>query len=235
MSLSERLQTVIGLCPDSECVADIGTDHGFVPMALIEEGKASRAVASDVGAAPLQRALEHVERAGLSEKISLRLGDGLKTLSPGEADTVVITGMGGLLIRKILSESPEIVKKTKTLILSPQSDIAEARRFVSERGFLFEEERMVFEDGKFYVIMRLKNSFQSENPVKQTLSPEEMLYGPCLLRDRPAVFSAYLKRRRDTLAAIIASLSEGDSSDAEKAREEKLREIKSIDGILGSL
>ena len=95
MKLSKRLETVASFVPKGSNIADIGTDHGYVPIYLVREGQAEHAVAMDVRKGPLERARAHVEAAGLGSRIDVRLSDGLAGLKPGEADCVVIAGMGG--------------------------------------------------------------------------------------------------------------------------------------------
>ena len=104
MKLSKRLETVASFVPKGSNIADIGTDHGYVPIYLVREGQAEHAVAMDVRKGPLERARAHVAEAGLGSRIDVRLSDGLAGLKPGEADCVVIAGMGGELIIHILEE-----------------------------------------------------------------------------------------------------------------------------------
>ena len=138
------------MVPENKCTADIGTDHGFVPVSLVREGIAERAIASDVGKGPLMRAETRIRRAGLSERIECRLGDGLSVLSPGETEVIVIAGMGGMLMVRILSDGLDVAKSARTLILSPHRDAYELRKFLMEQGFQITQETMVKEDGKYY-------------------------------------------------------------------------------------
>ena len=140
----------------ARCLADVGTDHGYIPIYLVEEGIVSSAIAMDINKGPLQRASENIERHGLSGRIGTRLSDGLKALAPGEADCVVIAGMGGGLVKKILTEGREALESVRELILQPQSELEEVRRFLWEQGYVTEAEEMVLEDGKYYPMMRLR-------------------------------------------------------------------------------
>ncbi len=114
------------------------------------------AFAMDINEGPLSRAREHVEENGLSDRIELRLSDGLCALQPGEAETAVLAGMGGGLMIRILKNSPDVTAGMKEFILQPQSEIARVRAFLLEEGFLFIREDMVFEDGKFYPMMKVR-------------------------------------------------------------------------------
>ena len=148
MMLSERLQAVCALCPHGECLVDIGTDHGYVPVTLVEEGVVNRAVAMDVRKGPLSRAAASVREAGLTDRISLRLSDGLDGLQAGEADVVLIAGMGGPLTVRILAAGEEKLSDVKALVLQPQSEIGDVRRYLSMHGWRILRENMVLEDGK---------------------------------------------------------------------------------------
>ena len=103
MQLSKRLRAAAGMVTKGNIVADVGCDHAYTSIYLCKEGIAPRVIAMDVNKGPLQGAKTHVEQAGLSEQIDIRLSDGLQKLMPGEADTVLLCGMGGLLMIKILS------------------------------------------------------------------------------------------------------------------------------------
>ena len=149
--LSERLKLVASFVPQDSRIADIGTDHGFVPICLAKEGRIKSALAMDVRTGPLERAEAHIKEAGISDiPISTRLSDGLKELKPQEADTVIIAGMGGELEIKILQEGRHLWSTIRRFILSPQSDLEKVRRFLSEEGFLIEKEAMLREEGKYY-------------------------------------------------------------------------------------
>ena len=117
-----RLQAVAHQVKIHCVTADIGCDHGITSIYLIEQGLADHVIAMDINEGPLERAREHVTESGLTEQIELRLSDGAKKLVPGEADTLLVSGMGGALICKILEDSPEIVERVQELVLSPQSE-----------------------------------------------------------------------------------------------------------------
>ena len=134
MELSKRLLAVASLVTPGSIVADIGTDHAYIPLYLIQEKKAPGAIAMDVNEGPLLRAEEHVRDAGLTEQIRLRRSDGLEQLSLGECDCAVIAGMGGGLMIRILSAHPEITKSLKECILQPQSEIERVRSFLLGGG-----------------------------------------------------------------------------------------------------
>lgn len=153
MHISRRLERVASFVKDGGVVADIGTDHGYIPIYLVKEKRAVSAIAMDVRMGPLSRAKEHIAEYGLEKQISVRLSDGLEKLCPNEADTVVIAGMGGELMIRILQQGRHMWDSVKQWVLSPQSELAQVRRFLAEQGFRIEKEDMLEEDGKFYVIL----------------------------------------------------------------------------------
>ena len=130
MKLSKRLETILDMAKrwvsgqeaegqNEICAADVGTDHGFVPICLVERGIVGRALALDVRTGPLLRAQEHVRERGLQERIELRLGDGLSPIEPTEAQLVILTGMGGELMLRILRENAQVRKSVRGFIFSP--------------------------------------------------------------------------------------------------------------------
>lgn len=155
MELSGRLQAVASLVTAGHRVADIGTDHAYIPIYLVQEGLSASAIAMDVNRGPLKRAKEHVKQNGMEGRIELRLSDGFEKLEPSQADTAVIAGMGGPLMLRILEAYPETVRSLRELVLQPQSETAKVRAFLLEKGFLFIREDMVKDDGKYYPMMKV--------------------------------------------------------------------------------
>lgn len=134
-------------------MADIGTDHGFLPMALWETGKCRRVILSDVNSGPLEKARENMAKAGISMDMDMRMGDGLDTIQPGEVTTIVIAGMGGVLMTEILGGD---LKKTHTfrkIILQPRNGQDKLRFWLVNHGFRIEKERLVMEKGKICEIL----------------------------------------------------------------------------------
>ena len=132
-------------------LADVGTDHGYVPIALVQRKKIQKAIAMDVNKGPLQRAREHIAEHKLEEYIETRLSDGVKKLEAGEVDSILIAGMGGELVIHILSEGMEVCRSVKELILQPQSELRRVRRFLRENKYKIIDEDMILEEGKEYL------------------------------------------------------------------------------------
>ena len=153
IQLSKRMSALASLVTEGSRLADIGTDHGYIPIALVQKGRSPSALAMDVGKGPLSRAREHIHSQGLDTYIETRLSDGLTELHEGEADTVLIAGMGGLLTVRILSSKREVLGGA-TLVLQPQSDLPSVRGWLAEEGYAITAEDLVLEDGKYYPMMR---------------------------------------------------------------------------------
>lgn len=155
MQLSLRLSAIADLVTEGNRLVDVGCDHGYLPVYLIQQKKIPSAIAMDVRKGPLSRAQEHIRQYGLEEYIQTRLSDGLEGLKAGEGDTLVIAGMGGPLMERILTDGRSVRNSFSELILQPQSDIPHFRRFIQSEGWEITEEKMVEEDGKFYPMMRV--------------------------------------------------------------------------------
>ena len=220
MQLSKRLETLISLAGTGDCVADIGTDHGHVPVELVRRGMFARAVASDIRKGPLKAADAHIRKAGLTERIDIRLGDGLNVLSPGEAEVILISGMGGALMQRILTEGKAAAKSARRLVLSPQSEIPEFRSFLQNSGYAIIAEKAVFEDGKFYILMTVESGEQE--PWEGT----ERLYGKILLDSGGEVTEAYVRKRKAILQRILRSLKKAEDPKAEERRIKTEDELK---------
>jgi tRNA (adenine22-N1)-methyltransferase len=154
MQISKRLEAVAGMVTSGSVLADIGTDHAYIPIYLTEAGRIPHAVAMDVNKGPLQKAREHIADCGLEQQIETRLSDGLAALAPGEAQSVLIAGMGGPLTVRILQDGRDKLAGCRELILQPQSDIKAVRAYIEREGWQIVREEMICEDGKYYPMMR---------------------------------------------------------------------------------
>ncbi len=218
MKLSKRLETVISFVEKGSRVADVGTDHGYVPIVLAERGIAAECLAMDVREGPLRRATDHIRQHGLEEVIETRLSDGVKALKAGEADTVIAAGMGGELVIHILEDGRRLWDQTKHWILSPQSEIDKVRDFLIKNGFFIDREEMVKEDGKYYTVMDVIRG-KMEEP-----APWELLYGPCLVREKHPVLREFLLKEKEGLTGILDGL---ENRTGERAKDRTL-ELKRL-------
>lgn len=150
-NLTPRLKAAASLVRGGGILADIGTDHGYLPIYLVESGKISKAIAADIGKMPLENARKSVEQNALSDKISLRLSDGLRGFSPDDADEFVFAGMGGTLIAEKLAETDWIKNGKYHFVFQPQSRAEELRQFLFDNGFQIEEEIATHEGRRVYI------------------------------------------------------------------------------------
>lgn len=153
--LTPRLEKVCAYVGRCDTLADIGTDHAFVPITLVRDGKCRRAYACDVGEGPLRNAMQYINDAGLTQRIVTVLSDGFASV-PDDWDTAVIAGMGGELIARIISEAA--VSAAQTLVLQPMTKAAELRRFLYENGFTVADEDIVREGEKLYTVIKAVHS-----------------------------------------------------------------------------
>lgn len=219
--------------PVGVSACDIGCDHGFVAIYLVEKGICPGVIAMDVNEGPLLRAKEHIESASLSTYIDTRLSDGLEKLAPGEAECMIAAGMGGRLIVKIMADDPEKLRSLRYLVLQPQSEISLVRRFVRERGFVIRREDMVLEEGKFYPMMLAEavSGVQAERSMERSACRESLEdeFGPCLIRDRHPVLAKYLDwwegQQNRILAAASAYPDRRAQVEAELARIRDVRKM----------
>ena len=188
MALSRRLETIAGLVPPGTTAADIGTDHGLIPAALAGRGICPHVIATDLRPGPLKAARSLIRTRGLEDRVSLRLGDGLAPVRPGEADVIIVSGMGGALMRRILENGRETAAAASCLILSPQSELEAFRSFLWQESYFIDEERILEEDGKYYFILRVHPG------EAQTLSREELCFGKNVSSADLETYSNYLLR-----------------------------------------
>ena len=222
--LSIRMQAVADLVSDGMRIADIGTDHGFVPIALVSAGRCPYAVAADVRRGPLSHAAENIRKYGLSEVIETRLSDGLEKIKPGEADSIIIAGMGGMLMIRILEEGREVIASAKELILQPQSDIPQVRIWLQSHGFVIISERIALDAGKYYFMMK---AVHGKAPAHDTADD---LYGKCLLEAGDKLLQLYLEDEEKKLCDIWDGLLR-QTSEKSRQRLSELTELIKINRI----
>lgn len=222
--LSARMQAVADMVPLGSSVCDVGCDHGYVSIYLMEHAIAERVLAMDINQGPLQRAREHVWRAGLSDYIEIRQSDGLRAFQAGEAQVLICAGMGGPLMQRILLEQPEKTASLKTLILQPQSELAQFRFFLAKMGYSITREDMILEEGKFYPVICAQTGGEPYE-----LSAKQAEFGPLLLSERNPVLFSFLQREEKKYALLRERLVQcGDSKRAQK----RLLDLEEKRGLL---
>jgi len=216
--LSKRMRVIADMVRPGSIPADIGTDHGWLPVYLLQTGKCSRALAMDLRPGPLERAKSHVDEAGLSSKIILRLSDGMDELKSGEADGLIISGMGGNVMRNIVSKGLSRgllgIDKIRDAVFQPQSDMRGFFRYIVSNGFVIRKESIIFEDGKYYFF------------AYSVFDPDEAksgrMYGYLMAEEGHPLFREYLIRRERTVKKILSDIGmASDENSGAMARKEK--------------
>lgn len=206
VKLSTRLKIVYDMIDNCGCIADIGCDHGYLSIAIAQGQKADRVIAMDVNRGPLDAAKANVTASGLSDVIELRLSDGMKKLSVGEAAGICICGMGGLLMKRIVDAGLDCAKEAKYLILEPQSEYLELRSYLYNEGFCFDLEDIVIEENKTYPIMKVH--YEPNDEKREHLNGLQLKFGPRLLESKPELFIKYLDKQEAELSEIKGKLVE---------------------------
>jgi tRNA (adenine22-N1)-methyltransferase len=215
LKLDKRLRTIANLVPKNSIVADIGTDHGYVPKYLIDNEIAKLVIASDVSEVSLAKTAAYVEEENLADYIIPRIGSGLEPIKPFEVDTVIIAGMGGILISEILRESRKKAETYLRFILQPMVGSDELRRYLIENKFKIVDEDLVREDGRYYEVIVAENGLQR--------CPEDVYLeiGPILIEKEHQLWREFVEWKISVLEAIVNEL-EGQNSDKSLKRLDEL-------------
>lgn len=224
VNLSARMLALTGLLTPGYITCDVGCDHGFVSIYLVQKHIAPRVLAMDVRSGPLSRAQEHIRNYGLEDKIETRLSDGLCAVTPGEVEAMICAGMGGKLMMKILEEGMDRVLAMGELILQPQSDLKLFRRFLREKELFIVQEDMIYEEGKFYPMMRVvPGRLYSGDALLASSGEEQEIwdeFGPLLLKERHPVLLKYLDFSEDVQSRLYEELKGHTSQSASLRRME---------------
>lgn len=224
------------------CLCDVGTDHAHIPIRLLMDGIIDRAIAMDVIEGPLEKARGNIELYDVADKVTLRISDGLDAYRPGEAQGLVIAGMGGRIMSRILLREPDKTRDFAEIILQPQADPEFVRRAVRELGLVIDRERIVLEDNKYYPVMHVSHN-RCDGPVwrtrdgsigneeKNLFQEAEDLFGPVLLRDRDSMLKSYLLWQKGVNDRIMHSLQKANKAKAEAVKE-KTEEVAQKDRLI---
>lgn len=200
LKLSPRLSAVADMITKGSSVADVGTDHGYIPIYLALNRLTQYALAMDVNEGPLGRAAENIRAYGVEDVVSTRLSDGLAGLDDGGIDSIVIAGMGGLLIMRILENDIYKAHTAGELVLSPHSDVDAVRGFLARNDFRIADERIVKDEGKYYFVIKAINGHQD--------MPEgaPLYYGAPLLERKDVTLKEYLDKELALRGRILDNL-----------------------------
>lgn len=209
IQLSKRLSEVGRFVPKGAILLDVGSDHAYLPLALLEQGHIERAIAGEVVEGPYQSAVKNVASSPLSDKVEVRLANGLAAFEPGDqVSAITICGMGGRLIAEILEAGKDKLATVERLILQPNNREDDLRRWLQDNGFGIVSETILAENNKYYEIIVAEQGHMR-------LSSHELRFGPYLLKDKSAVFTAKWQREWDKLAFALSSVPEDKSAERE--------------------
>ena len=214
--LSPRLRMVGELVPEGARLADVGTDHAYLPAALLLEGKIPWAVAADLRRGPLDRARATVRTYGLVGQVAFRLCDGLTGIRPGEVDAVAIAGMGGETIAAILNAAPWLRERDVPLILQPMSSMPDLRVWLRDNGFCIVEERLAREGDALYTAMLVRAGEMGP------LTPAELWAGK---NSGDALRGMWLDRWLDRTGRALNGMAQAQGGDV-PARRQALEEVR---------
>ncbi|RIW31025.1 tRNA (adenine-N(1))-methyltransferase [Bacillus salacetis] len=222
--LSKRLETVVSFIPEGSRIADIGSDHAYLPCYAVDKGIAVSGIAGEVAEGPYQSAVKQVKYSLLEDVISVRKGDGLEVLNQNEADCITIAGMGGALIASILENGKDKLGGVSRLILQPNVGAAAIRKWLFENGWELKAEKILEEDNKIYEILAADRG-NPKTPYNQF--EREFLLGPFLLKENSPVFQQKWEQELKQWRNIIEKMKE--AGDSPGLRERKAQVLKKID------
>lgn len=226
--LSKRLHCAASYIKPGMKIADIGSDHAYLPSYAVKQGKASFAVAGEIADGPFQSAKEQVVKIGLEHMIDVRKGDGLEVIEPNEVDCIIIAGMGGPLISHILQGGKSKLPGVSRLVLQPNIGAEHVRRWLLENDWKLVDEQILEEDRKIYEVLIAERGAPAGG-----YNQSELLMGPFLLKRKCEVFykkwSSELKAWQDILGSMERAQSRPET---EEKRQELLRKISLIEEAL---
>ena len=229
MELSKRLKRIAEHVDKCESVADIGTDHGYIPIYLVKEGICKKAIASDINKGPIEKAKVNVAFEGVSNKIKCLLGPGLNPLKVGEVNGVILAGMGGNLTRDILLADMDKVKKYDFIILQPAQNPEVLREFLYKNDYEIIDEDLIKDEGRFYELFKVKYNKNSEKLVFE----DELEYevSPLLREKNHPLFKEFIEEKINRCETILSFIKE-DTEAAKKRKSDLEEKINKLKGML---
>jgi len=217
MKLTPRLLEIAKMVDKDSIVADIGTDHGYVPVYLIENKISKKVIACDINKAPLQSAIDYINNKKLQNKIDTRLGNGLSPLNKGEVNTVIIAGMGGILIQNILEENKDIAREIDRFILQPMVASIELRKYLYNNNYKIIDEKLAREDNRYYEIIVAEKG--------QEKITDEIYYeiGKKLIENKDPLLKPFLEKKINKNKIILKNIEKNSSKENLKYNQIKNR------------
>ena len=218
MKLSKRLQKIADLVGEDSIVCDIGTDHGYIPVYLIKNNISKKVIGTDISKGSLDKIIELVQKEALEDRIECRLGDGLDILEEKEVDSLIIAGMGGILISEILEEGREVTEHIENFILQPMVGSKELRRYLVYNGYKIISEDLLFEEGKFYeIILAQRGKQKIDKDIHYEISQ-------LLIRDRHPLLREFLEYKINKVKKVMDEIKDIKTQGSKK----KYKELKSL-------
>ncbi len=231
LQLSKRLETVVSYIPENSKIADIGSDHAYLPCYAVNKGIASFAIAGEVVMGPYLSAKKQVEDAQLTKEVEVRLGNGLEVLAPGEVDCITIAGMGGALIASILEAGKDKLSNGPRLILQPNVSASSIRTWLMDNEWSLIGEDILEEDDKLYEIVIAEKGDPKANYSNEM--EKELLLGPFLMNDQSDAFKRKWNQELHQWKKIIKNMEKAEKTDAlVKRKRELIQKIQMVEEVL---
>lgn len=227
MEITKRLESIAKCVKTGSVVADIGTDHGYVPIYLVKKGICDKTYAMDINKGPLEKATDNIRKYGVTGQVTTILSNGLVGLKDTQVDTVIIAGMGGMLIANILEAGEKQLAHTERLILSPHLDVEVVRRKVHAMGYKIVGEQMLTDEDKAYNILVCEKGLES---YEDDLSYR---FGALLLEDKNPVLKQTILKKQAVINKILAGMAGNDSCNVLERKEELKKDLEKLTEVLG--
>ena len=228
LKLTDRLLKIASLVDKDKKVADIGTDHGYIPVYLLNKNIINYAILGDINKGPLENARKEVVKNNLLDKVDLRLGSGIEVLKPNEVEQIIIAGMGGILINEILMANEEVAKTTEKLILQPMQAPEELRRFLYQNGYKIIDEHLVREDHRIYEIIVCRY----ENLPPQEIDPIYYEVGKKLIDKKDPLLKDFIQNKIRINKNILNKLEGKEGQQVEERKSTVNEKIKKLNDLL---
>ena len=232
-TVSERMKAICEEVLPGRPAADIGTDHGIVPMYLLTSKTVPFCILSDVNKGPILKARENLFTSGLDPaSFRLLLGNGLEVLEPGDAATVIIAGMGGELIQSIILQSKEVAASVDRFVLQPRTKSSVLRRALLENGYAIVGERLAREGGRICQIITAEHADRTTLPVEQFPGELDLFIPPMLYERRDPLLEKFLKNKRSAAEMILEGIEGQNTPEMDEKRAFWTSRIVQIDQML---
>ncbi|AYE33345.1 tRNA (adenine(22)-N(1))-methyltransferase [Clostridium septicum] len=230
MELSKRLNFIVEKVEKVIALADVGTDHGYIPLYALKNNICSEAIASDINKEPLDKARLNAILEGVGDELEFRLGNGLSVLKENEVQAVIIAGMGGNLIRDILEADTNIVNELEYLILQPAQNPEVLREYLYTNDYEIIDEDLCLDDGKYYELFKVRRKI-GENTVLDSIYYE---ISPKLLMEKHPLMKEYINSKLDKYNKILSLITD-ETESATLRKEELLEKISILSNIVNFL